>query len=201
MTNEELGKEIALGIINTGVEGGYDALSCSTAGDYPSMGVSQWEGLDGGRGDTLLSYIDGGDHFAGRTYSDIEAAGELDALSELLGSEQGQQAQQMILAQDCTELYADTLTDIDGFDDSRAIIYAGIWCPTSHVVVSKFIEHRRDRGEDVNDLYTIYNLFHDEYAHAAGCDDYEAGYQNRATNTYDYVRELDLSAYGVPVYD
>ena len=37
-----LAKEIADGIIVTGVEGSFDSVSCSTAGNYPSMGVSQW---------------------------------------------------------------------------------------------------------------------------------------------------------------
>lgn len=82
MTKEELAKEIAKGLIETGVEGGYDAVTCSTAGDYPSMGCSQWEGL-GGRGDYLLSWIDGGDYFAGRTFSDIRDSYELGALAQL----------------------------------------------------------------------------------------------------------------------
>jgi len=42
MTKEELAQEIAKGLINTGVEGGFNAVSCSTAGDYPSIGCSQW---------------------------------------------------------------------------------------------------------------------------------------------------------------
>lgn len=36
-----LAHEVAAGIIATGIEGAYDAVSCSTAGNYPSMGVSQ----------------------------------------------------------------------------------------------------------------------------------------------------------------
>ena len=35
MTQSELAHEIALGLINTGIEGGYESVSCSTAGDYP----------------------------------------------------------------------------------------------------------------------------------------------------------------------
>lgn len=188
MTNEELGNEIAKGIIATGIEAGFDGLSQSTAGDYPSMGVSQWEGLDGGRGDTLLSYIDGGQKFIGRTYSDIENCGELDELSELLGSEQGQAAQLMILTSDCTGTYVDLLTSIDGFTDPKCIIYAGMWCPTSHVVVSRFLMRRMDRGYDINDLSVVYQLFHDEYTDAAGVgEQYRCGYENRATTTYNYV--------------
>ena len=44
MTREEMARYIAQGLIETGIEGGYDAVSCSMAGDYPSLGVSQWEG-------------------------------------------------------------------------------------------------------------------------------------------------------------
>ena len=44
MTKEELARAIAKGIIETGIEGDYGSVSCSTAGDYPSIGVSQWEG-------------------------------------------------------------------------------------------------------------------------------------------------------------
>ena len=60
MKVNELAKAVANTLVNTGVEGGFDAVSCSTAGDYPSIGCSQWEG---GRADSLLSYIDGGDYF------------------------------------------------------------------------------------------------------------------------------------------
>ena len=51
MHKEELAKYIAEGIIVTGVEGTYNDVSCSSAGDYPSLGISQWEGE---RADTLL---------------------------------------------------------------------------------------------------------------------------------------------------
>ena len=186
MTRKELGQQIALGIIETGVEGGYDAVSCSTAGDYPSMGVSQWEGINDGRGDTLLSYIDGGDYFADRTYSDIEEAGELDALSELLNSEQGQIAQQMILSQDCADMYVDRLLDVWGFTNPACIIYAGIWCPTSHEVVGRFLERRRDRGVDINDLDELYITFKNEYAIAADCEECAEGYENVKRNNFDF---------------
>lgn len=214
MTNEELGREIALGIINTGVEAGFDGVSCSTAGDYPSIGVSQWEGLNGGRGDTLLSYIDGGEKFAGRTYSDLKSVvyeddnetvdydedgviTDVDKLSALLNSEQGQQAQMQILSQDCTELYVNTLQEVSNLDDSRCLIYAGMWCPTSHIVVRKFLQNRQDQY-DIQDLETMRDIFRDQYCRAAAVGDQCApGYANRANNTYDYVANLDLSAYGV----
>ena len=192
MTNEQLAKAIARGLIETGVEGGYDAVTCSTAGDYPSMGCSQWEGL-GGRGDYLLSWIDGGDYFAGRTFSDIRDSYELGALAQLISSEQGQVAQQAILAEDCANKYLPYLEDV--LTDTKCIIYAGIWCPTSHYVVRKFLQRRAARGYDVNNLETLWQLFRDEYAIAASCEEYAAGYANRANNTYQYVANLDLSQY------
>ena len=195
MTRDELAKEIAKGLIETGVEGPFDTVCCSTAGDYPSIGVSCWEG---GRADTLLSYIDGGDKFSGRTYSDIEDSEELEELEELLDSEQGHEAQLMILANDAME-YVDAVMDA-GLTDERCIIYAGVWCPTSHYVVARFIERRAERGENVNTLYELARLFGEEYAIAADCEDYSEGYENRAWRTYEHVSELDLSEYGVSAY-
>ena len=194
MTSEELCKIAAKALVETGVEGPYDCVTCSTAGDYPSLGVSQWEGIDG-RGDLLLSYIDGGSQFAGRTYSDIESAGELDALAALLGSEQGQVAQDMILAQDCAEKYLPALSDVEGLENPACIIYAMCWCPTSHYVVSKFLQRRVDRGYDINNLEVMRDMFRDEYAIAADIpyDCYD-GYANRAENTYEYVASLELPA-------
>lgn len=190
MTRDELAQEIAKGLVETGVEGPYDCVTCSTAGDYPSMGCSQWEGL-GGRGDLLLSYIDGGDRFAGRTYSDIADSGELDDLKELLGSEQGQAAQNMILADDCRDKYLPALAEVEGLENPLCIIYAGIWCPTSHYVVMRFLQRRAERGHDLNCLETLRDLFRDEYYIAADVgEQYAEGYANRAQTTYEYVAGL-----------
>lgn len=199
MTDEQLAYEIAKGIGQTGVEGSYGSVSQSTAGDYPSMGFSQWEGL-GGRGDYLLSCIDGGQKFIGRTYSDIESSGELEELSALLDSQQGQEAQNQILTQDCLDSYVPALLDA-GLTDARCIIYAGIWCPTSHRVVNVFVGNRLKRGFDINNLQTLYELFYNEYYIAADVGEmYREGYQNRADNTYNYVSALDLSQYGISPY-
>jgi hypothetical protein len=160
VTDEQLAYEIAKGIGTTGVEGNYGSVTRSTAGDYPSMGISQWEGLDGGRGDTLLSYIDGGDHFCNRTYSDIVSSGELDALSELLASEQGILAQTTILTADCLTSYVPAVTQV--LSDAKCIIYAGIWCPTSHNVVRNFLLNRIDKY-DLNNLETLRDVFCNEY--------------------------------------
>ena len=195
MTREELAKEIALGLILTEVEGPFDTVVSSSDGDYPSIGCSCWEGP---RADELLSMIPGGDKFAERSMSDLEETGDIEALEELLGSVEGIRAQKQMLTNDALE-YVDILTDIEGFDDSRYIIYAGIWCPTSHYTVAKFIKNRMDEY-NMNKLEGICDAFYAEYAHAAGCDEYEEGYQNRANNTYDYVSDLDLSEYGVPPY-
>ena len=192
MTNEQLAKEIALGIIYTGVEGGYDNVCCSTAGDYPCMGISSWEGI-GGRGDSLLSYIDGGDKFIGRSYSDIEDSGEKEELENLLNSSQGQTAQLMILEQDCLEMYVPFLKEVEELDDTRCFIYAGIWCPTSHVVVKNFLRRRVQRGYNVRNLETVRDLFRDQYYIAADVGErYALGYANRANSTFNYVSALKL---------
>lgn len=190
MLIEELGKEIALGLINTGIEGGYGSVSCSTAGDYPSMGVQQ---VEGSRGDALLNSIPGGDKFVSRSYSDIENSDELDELSELLNSDAGQAAQLAILQQDA-QVYAQRAIDC-GLTDARCVIYAGMWGPTSTYIMGLFIKNRIDRDITAN-LENLNQVFYDEYADAAGCSEYEEGYQNRANNTYNYVAGLDLSEYG-----
>ncbi|MBR3722085.1 MAG: hypothetical protein IKN12_04895 [Selenomonadaceae bacterium] len=197
MTVEELGREIAKGLIATGIEGAFNSVSCSTAGDYPSMGCSQWEG---DRGDNLLSMIPGGDNFIDRSYSSIVNAGELSALKELLDSEDGQKAQREMLAKDC-EIYVQTLQEVPNLDDSRCMIYAGMWCPTSHYVVAKFLKNRAHRL-NMRSMLALRDVFRDEYARAAcvPANCYQ-GYANRAEITYQYVAGADLTTeYGVGWY-
>jgi hypothetical protein len=189
MIQEQLATEIANGLINTGVEGPFDCVTCSTGGDYPSVGCSQWEGS---RGDDLLGRITGGNHFQGRSYSDIENSGELTNLQEILGSDEGKEAQRQKLSEDCL-YYVQQLQEIQSMDVSTCMIYAGMWCPTSDAVVKAFLQRREERGYNLRDLSTMRDMFFNEYAHAAGCDDYAEGYQNRANTTYDYVSALDLS--------
>lgn len=182
-----LAKEIADGIIATGVEGGFDSVSCSTAGNYPSMGVSQWEGQ---RGDNLLSWIDAGRKFIGRSYSEIVDAGELQELKAVLSSEQGQEAQRQILANDCL-MYADILMPL--ISKSKCVIYAGIWCPTSTMVVEIFVKNRIKWGYDVNNLEVLRNVFRDQYWKAADVGEkYQQGYANRAESTYQYLLNHDI---------
>lgn len=192
MTREQLAREIAKGIINTGVEGSFDTITCSTAGDYPSIGISQWEGP---RADRLLAMIPGGDQFSGRSFSDIKAAGELYDLQNLLSSDAGETAQLERLINDCL-LYVDSLWEVSDLDQSRPLIYCGIWCPTSTYVVQQFCLRRQERGYDLRSLECVYEMFRDEYANAAGCGEYQDGYANRAYATYEYVAALDLSEYG-----
>lgn len=180
--NHLLAKEIAEGIIATGVEGKYNSVSCSTAGNYPSMGVSQWEGK---RGDNLLSWIEAGRKFIGRSYTSIIEAGELQELQNALSSPQGQRAQHEILTSDCL---AYTVTLMPLIADSKCVIYAGIWCPTSTMVVEIFVKNRIKWGYDVNNLEVLRNVFRDQYWKAADVgEEYRQGYANRAENTYQYL--------------
>ena len=136
--NEQIAKAIAMGLISTGVEGGYDAVTCSTAEDYPSIGCSQWEG---GRADTLMSAIPGCEKFIGRSYSSLLSS-DIQELKQLLSSEKGQAAQQAQLAQDCLEKYIPTLAGVEKLSKAKSYVYAGIWCPTNHDVVAAFLRNR-----------------------------------------------------------
>ena len=195
---EILAKEIARGIITTSVEGTYDSVACSTAYNYPSIGVSQWEGR---RADELLGMIDGGSNFIGRSYISIKDSGELPMLREILRSEQGKAAQESLLARDCLA-YVDVLQQVPAMDDTRCLIYAGIWCPTSHRVVATFLHNRYNRGCNLRSLIALRDLFISEYYIAADVgEEYYAGYKNRAWRTYDYVAGIDLTTqYGIPAY-
>ena len=195
--SQSLAKEIAKGLIKTGIEGGYDSVAKSTAYAYPSIGVSQWEG---NRADELLRAIPGGEEFIGRTYIDIKASGELQMLKELLRSDAGQQAQLDQLSRDCLQ-YVEVLRQVPTLDDTRCLIYAGMWCPTSTYVVKCFLENRFDRV-DLRSLEALYKLFENYYWIAADVGElYRAGYANRARITYEYVAGIDLTTpYGVPAY-
>lgn len=195
--NKNLATEIAKGLIATGIEGGYDSIAKSTAYNYPSIGVSQWEG---NRADELLRAIPGGAEFIGRAYIDIKASGELPMLKEVLRSEAGQQAQLEQLSRDCLQ-YVDVLQQVPTLDDTRCIIYAGMWCPTSTYVVKRFLKNRFERV-DLRSLEAIYKLFKDYYWIVADVGEmYRIGYANRARTTYEYVAGIDLTTpYGVPAY-
>lgn len=195
--NKALAREIAKGIIATGIEGDFDSVAKSTAYAYPSISVSQWEG---NRADELLRAIPGGEEFVGRTYIDIKASGELPMLKELLRSDAGKQAALEQLSRDCLQ-YVEVLQQVPTLDDTRCIIYAGMWCPTSTYVVKRFLENRFERV-NLRSLETLNKLFKNYYYIAADVGEmYRVGYANRAEVTYQYVAGIDLTTpYGVPAY-
>lgn len=190
MTREELAHEIALGLIATGVEGDYATITCSTAGDYPSFGISQWEGV---RGDNLLKRVNLS-QFAGYSYSYLNYINKLNYISDVLDSDLGRKAQLAQLEEDCL-VYVDSLKKVPGLTNPQCIVYAGIWCPTSHYVVTKFLTNKANNGYNINDIEVVTDLFIDYYADYA-CIPYNCykGYYNRAVNTYDYVIELTFSS-------
>lgn len=195
--NKSLAKEIAKGIIATGIEGDFDSVAKSTAYAYPSISVSQWEG---NRADELLRAIPGGEEFVGRTYINIKASGELPMLKELLRSDAGKQAALDQLSRDCLQ-YVEVLQQVPTLDDTRCIIYAGMWCPTSTYVVKRFLENRFERV-NLRSLEALNKLFKSYYWIAADVGEmYRVGYANRAEATYQYVAGIDLTTpYGVPAY-
>ena len=119
--NKALAREVAKGIIATGIEGDFDSVAKSTAYAYPSISVSQWEG---NRADELLRAIPDGEEFVGRTYIDIKASGELPMLKELLRSDAGKQAALDQLSRDCLQ-YVEVLQQVPTLDDTRCIIMPG----------------------------------------------------------------------------
>ena len=187
MTAAEMGRQIARGIAETGIEGAYDSVTCSTGGDRPSIGISQWEGE---RADALLRSITGGADFAGRPYTELAASGQLQRLRCLMGSPAGRAAQQKQLAIDCRS-YAERLCGIGGLTAAAPVVYAGMWCPTSVYVVEAFLRQRVSVAER-GDLDGLHRRFREDYAYAAGVPEYLAGYQNRADRIYAWVRAAGL---------
>lgn len=197
MSDEALAHEIALGLINTGIEGRYDSVECSTAGDYPSIGISQWEG---DRADTLLNRLNTGRKFVDKPYTQLVLNGLDVDLRNLLDSPYGRQVQIDYLAEDCQD-YVSTLHKVKSLIDPRCLIYAGMWCPTSTYVVKSFLLNN-EHTINLNSLKALRDLFYNEYANCAGIQSqYYQGYMNRAERTYQYVAGIDLTTpYGEPVY-
>lgn len=197
MSDEALAREIALGLIKTGIEGDYDSVECSTAGNYPSIGISQWEG---DRADALLDRLPEGWKYVDQPFTQLVRKGLDVGLRKLLNSPMGRQVQADYLTEDCME-YLKSLDRIESLTDPRCIIYAGMWCPTSTYVVKSFLLNRETRT-NLNSLKAVRDLFYDEYANAAGIQSrYYKGYQNRAEKTYQYVASIDLTTpYGEPIY-
>lgn len=182
MQEKQLAAGIVEGIIQTGIEGTWGDVARSTKGDYPSLGISQWEGV---RADGLLLHIPGGSPYAGRTYSELKQTGALKPLSCILSSTAGQRAQRRELTDDA-RVYVKSLLRVPHFQKPECIIYAGMWCPTSTKIVRLFLTNRC-LDYDINNLTCLHNLFKTQYAKAAGVTRYQKGYENRAEKTKTFV--------------
>lgn len=183
---EKAAVEIAKGLIATGVEGAYDGFSKSSAGDYPSIGCSGWEG---NRADALLTNI-GMSQYCGRSYSSLTPE-DISKIKIALDSEKGQSAQLAILSSDASNYVNSILAKVK-IMEIRCLIYAGIWCPTS---TSCVCSHLGKNLGAVNDLEKLNHAFIDNpgsYAlTTAGLEEkYAAGYRNRGNITYNYCKNL-----------
>lgn len=174
----------ALGIAEMGIEGTWGSAVCSTGGDRPSLGVSQWEGE---RADRLLAAIPGGEAYAGRPWSALTGE-EREALSALLDSKAGRAAQWALLTEDALR-YVRALEEIPALGRPGCTVYAAMWCPTSEAVVLRFLR-RHEEDTDLSDLGALHALFRSAYADAAGVPEYRAGYEARADRTYAYTAGL-----------
>ena len=184
--NEILARLTADGLINTGVEGGFNNVCCSTAYDSLCLSVSSWEQE---RGQALLSMIDGAEKFMSRPYSDL-SDDEIEELSTLLDSEQGHEAALIILSEDCYE-YVEAVR-CEGVTNPKCIVYCAMWCPTSTYIVCRTICHAYQEGIDVDDIDELADYFYNNYATLAGCEEYEEGYQNRSLAQLEYVKGLGV---------
>ena len=192
LTLDQIAAEIAKGLVATKVEGPFDTFTKSTAGDYPSMGCSCWEGS---RGDRILRDIGLG-QYAGKSFSflcDADKTGKApkDEIIAALGSEKGKQVQIATLAVDTKNYVAAIKQAVSNMDDARCIIYAGMWCPTS---TSCVCSHLKKNIGAVNDVRALNNAFIVNNAYAAqtarvSSDNY-AGYYNRGNATLNYVLGL-----------
>lgn len=183
---EKAAVEIAKGLIATGVEGAYDGFSKSSAGDYPSIGCSGWEG---NRADALLTNI-GMSQYCGRSYSSLTSE-DISKIKIALDSEKGQSAQLAILSSDASNYVNSILAKVK-ITEIRCLIYAGIWCPTS---TSCVCSHLGKNTGVVNDLDKLNHAFIDDpgsYALTTADleEKYAAGYRNRGNITYNYCKNL-----------
>ena len=183
---EKAAIEIAKGLVATGVEGPYDTLVLSAAGDYPSIGCSCWEGI---RADTIFKEL-GLSEYAGRSFSSLSDS-DKSKIKLALGSEKGQQVQWAILSKD-TAGYADEILKTVTVNNIRCLIYLGIWCPTStHCVV----RHAARFSSVLDDLDKLNSAFVDaptSYALTTSGlgTQYEDGYRNRGNRTLAYCKAL-----------
>ena len=184
--NEKAAIEIAKGLVATGVEGPYDTLVCSTAGDYPSIGCSCWEGA---RADAIFKEL-GLSDYAGCSFSSLLDA-DKSKIKLALGSDKGQQVQWAILSKD-TAGYVDEILKTVTVNNIRCLIYLGIWCPTSTYCV---VRHAAKFSSCLDDLDKLNSAFIDaptSYALTTSGlgSGFEEGYRNRGNRTLVYCKVL-----------
>ena len=184
--NEKAAIEIAKGLVVTGVEGPYDTLVISTAGDYPSIGCSCWEGA---RADAIFKEL-GLSDYAGRSFSSLSDA-DKSKIKLALGSDKGQQVQWAILSKD-TAGYVDEILKTVTVENIRCLIYLGIWCPTSTYCV---VRHAAKFSSCLDDLDKLNSAFIDaptSYALTTSGlgSSFEEGYRNRGNRTLAYCKGL-----------
>lgn len=183
---EKAAIEIAKGLVATGVEGPYDTLVRSTAGDYPSIGCSCWEGA---RAEAIFKEI-GLSEFAGRSFASFSDA-EKSKIKLALGSDKGQQVQWAVLSKD-TAGYVDEILKAVTVNNIRCLIYLGIWCPTSTYCV---VRHAAKFSSVLDDLDKLNSAFIDgktSYAlttSGVGAQ-LEEGYRNRGNRILAYCKGL-----------
>jgi N-acetylmuramoyl-L-alanine amidase len=197
ITREDIAQYVAQMLIETGVEGNYDDVTCASKADYPSIGISQWT-YD--RADNILKKIPGGNDFIGVNYSYIVNNGLMNELRNILSSEKGREVQLQQLADDCFD-YVNGLASIPNLDDTRCLIYAATWATTSLSRTKSFIEIQNGYI-NIRSLIDLSAAFANYYReHFGVAEKYQEGYFNRGWKMYYAVAAIDLTTpFGIPEY-
>ena len=197
ITTKDIARYVAQMLIETGVEGNYNDITCASKADYPSIGISQWT-YD--RADEILKKIPGASKFVGLNYSYIVNNGLLYELKSIISTKQGQEIQLKQLASDCMD-YVEGLKSISNLDDTRCLIYAATWATTSLNRTKGFIEIQNGyiNIHSLIDLAAAFANYYREYFGVA--EKYQEGYFNRGWKMYYAVAAIDLTTpFGIPEY-
>lgn len=196
-STETMAKAMAVGLLNTHVEGYYNSFTCSTGGNYPSMGFSQWEGS---RGDELLKDLGLG-QYAGKSNDTLIALGADKIIAAALNTEKGHQTQMNKAITDMKNVLSNIRNILPDLTNTKCALYIGIWSPTTYFgeATCRFLKKRID-PDKINSLEAVHAVFaNDGYAQwALGYDQsvFNAnhdGYNNRANITYKYCSGINDS--------
>lgn len=179
---EELGKNIAEGIIRIGLEADFNSVSCSATNGFVTIGIGNWE-LN--KADELLDNIPGGEHFSDRPYKEIADHNEIEDLQRLLSSEEGIRAQKKMMEDSATNFAID-LKRFSNLTNKLCIVYAGMWCTRSTSDVIQFLK-RYGKNININNIKELHGIFSEYYSDFVFHKKNDPEVTDKANKIYRYV--------------